>query len=158
MRWLVTSNPESNRVPDGAVEILVVRRTIRATPERLFQAWITPSQLLQWWGPDGVTCVDPSVDLRVGGSYRIGNRLPDGTTLWIGGKFEVIDPPHRLTYTWHIEGSPGTVERVTVRFEAAGEATDLSVTHEHIADRSARDQHEYGWRSCLDRLAKYVVV
>lgn len=135
---------------------LVVRRTIRATPERLFAAWTTPAQLQQWWGPEGVECVGPAVDLRVGGAYRIGNRLPDGTVLWIGGVFEAIEPPRRLTYTWHIEGSPGGEERVTVRFEPQGVVTDVVVTHERIADEAARKQHQAGWVGCLDGLAAYV--
>ena len=141
---------------DRTGDPLVVRKTIRATPERLFKAWTTPAQLQQWWGPAGVTCVDPTVDLRVGGRYRIGNRLPEGTVLWIGGAFEVIDAPRRLTYTWQLEGGTGAVERVTVQFEPRGAATSVVVTHERIADRALRDQHEQGWRGCLDGLVAYV--
>src|SRR5215469_7586086 len=81
--------------------ILVTRKTIRATAQRLFQAWTQPMHLRKWWGPAGIKCIDAVVDLRVGGSYRIGNRLPDGKCLWISGKFEVIEQPHRLIYTWH---------------------------------------------------------
>src|SRR4029077_14465459 len=135
-----SSTDEGRRVADrhpdagspSAVGRLVVRKTIKATPERLFEAWTSPAQLEQWWGPDGVTCVDPAVDLRVGGRYRIGNRLPDDTILWIVGAVEIIYPPPRLTYTWRLEGSSGTAERVTVRFEPRDCATDVIVTHERI--------------------------
>jgi uncharacterized protein YndB with AHSA1/START domain len=43
--------------------------------------------------------VEPEVDLRVGGHYRFGNQFLDKKVLWIVGKFEVLDPPRRLTYT-----------------------------------------------------------
>ena len=135
---------------------LVVRKTIRAPAERLFAAWTTPVELQHWWGPDGVTCIDPTVDLRVGGRYRIGNRLPDGTVLWISGEFEIIEPPHRLTYTWRLEGSTGTAERVTVRFMPHDGATDVVVTHERIATSALRDQHQQGWTGCLTGLAEYM--
>jgi uncharacterized protein YndB with AHSA1/START domain len=135
---------------------LVVRRTIRATPERLFFAWTEPEQLRKWWGPEGVTCVDPEVDLRVGGRYRIGNRLPDNKVLWIVGEFELVDPPHRLTYTWHLEGTSAAPERVSVSFEPRGEATEVIVTHERIPNKALRDQHEYGWLGCLDGLETYM--
>jgi uncharacterized protein YndB with AHSA1/START domain len=135
---------------------LVVRKTIHATPERLFKAWTDPAQLQEWWGPESVVCVDPEVDLRVGGRYRVGNRLPDGKMLWIAGEFEVVDPPHRLTYTWRLEGTTGAFERVTVRFEPRGSATEVVVTHERIADEALRDQHAYGWRGCLDGLTEYL--
>jgi uncharacterized protein YndB with AHSA1/START domain len=137
---------------------LVVRRTIRATPERLFDAWTTPEQLVEWWGPDGVTCIAPLVDLRVGGGYRIGNRLPDGSEIWIAGVFEVIERPHLLTYTWRLEGTDGEPERVTVRFESRGPETEVVVTHERVANATLRDQHALGWHGCLAGLAQYIIV
>ncbi len=147
---------EQVAIPDFQMITLIVRKTIPATPERLFAAWTEPDQLRKWWGPEGVQCIDPEVDLRVGGSYRIGNRLPDGKTLWITGEFEVIEPPRRLTYTWRLEGISETAERVTVRFEKRGEATEVIVTHERIANEALRDQHQHGWQGCLDGLAEYL--
>jgi uncharacterized protein YndB with AHSA1/START domain len=135
---------------------LVVRETIRATPERLFAAWTRPEQLMQWWGPEGVTCTAAEVDLKVGGAYRIANRFPDGTLLWITGNFEVIEPPHRLVYTWSTGMEPGASERVTVRFAAHGDATEVSVTHERIRDAALRDMHEKGWLGCLAGLRRYL--
>ena len=85
---------------------LVVRRKIEATPEELFSAWTDRKQLVQWWGPQGVTCTSAEVDARVGGRYRIGNRLPSGEVLWIAGVFEKISPPNELIFTWQIEGRP----------------------------------------------------
>jgi uncharacterized protein YndB with AHSA1/START domain len=135
---------------------LTVRRTIAATPERLFAAWTDPRQLVEWWGPDGVTCIEPTVDLRVGGHYRIGNRLPSGQHIWISGVFEIIEPPYRLTYTWRLEGHDSPPERVTVRFEPCGDATDVIVRHERIATLPLREQHENGWRECLAGLATFL--
>jgi uncharacterized protein YndB with AHSA1/START domain len=146
----------SNAIPESRMETLVVRRTIPATPERLFAARTEPQQLLQWWGPKGVVCVDPEMDLRVGGHYRIGNQFPDKKVLWIVGEFEVVDPPHRLTYTWRMEGISKTPERVTVRFEPQGEVTEVIVTHERIPNQTLRDQHQHGWQGCLDGLAGYL--
>lgn len=134
---------------------LVVQRTIAATPERLFAAWTEPEQLRRWWGPDGATCVDPEVDLRVGGRYRIGNRLADGSEVWIVGEFEVIERPHRLIYSWRLEGSAAAVERVTVRFEGRGATTEVIVSHARIASTTLRDQHLHGWDGCLAGLSRY---
>jgi uncharacterized protein YndB with AHSA1/START domain len=136
---------------------LEVRRTIAATPERLFSAWTDPKQLMSWWGPVGVACIGADVDLRAGGRYRIGNRLPDGKEIWIRGIFEVVERPRLLTYSWALEGIQTEAERVTVRFEARGSATEVIVTHERIASRALREQHAHGWNGCLDGLAEYVV-
>ncbi len=134
---------------------LVIRKTIRATPARLFDAWTQPAQLRQWWGPKEVECIDAQVDLREGGRYRIANRFPDGRVVWIAGEFERIEPPSRLVYTWRVEPSEVS-ERVTVRFEGHDEVTDVVVVHERIADPTARDVHEQGWRDCLDGLEAFV--
>jgi uncharacterized protein YndB with AHSA1/START domain len=137
--------------------VLVVRRRINATPEALFAAWTQPALLVQWWGPQGVSCPEAEIDLRVGGAYRIANRFPDGTVVWIGGAFELIEPPRRLTYTWKLEGSGADLaERVSVCFEELGSATEVIVTHERISDEAARRSHERGWLGCLDGLVDYV--
>jgi uncharacterized protein YndB with AHSA1/START domain len=135
---------------------LVVRRMIRATPERLFEAWTQPHQLKQWWGPESVTCIAAEVDLRVGGRYRLGNQFSDGCIVWITGEFQVIEPPRRLTYTWQIEDSSGPSELVTVRFEAHVGGTEVIITHKRIPDRTKRDRHEQGWLGCLNGLVEYL--
>jgi uncharacterized protein YndB with AHSA1/START domain len=135
---------------------LIVRRTIRASPERLFAAWTEAERLTAWWGPANVACPAAEIDLRVGGRYRIANTMPDGGTLWIAGEFLQIERPRLLVYSWRLEPSDTATERVTVRFESRGDATDVIVSHEHIADAAIRDQHGKGWEGCLDGLAAYI--
>jgi uncharacterized protein YndB with AHSA1/START domain len=144
------------RSPAAGTIALVVRRVIRATPERLFEAWTEPTQLRSWWGPEGVTCEGAEVDLRVGGRYRIDNAFPDGRVVVLVGEFEIIERPKRLTYTWRVDGSPGASERVTVRFEPRNGATEVIVTHERIPDETVRDQHRRGWEGCLEGLVRLV--
>ena len=135
---------------------LTVRRMIRATPERLFEAWTQPSELKQWWGPETVTCIAAEVDLRVGGRYRLANQFPDGSVVWIIGEFRAIEAPHRLIYTWQNEESSGSSELVTVRFEPHGGEIEVTVTHTRILDRTTRDRHEQGWLGCLNGLVEYL--
>lgn len=134
---------------------LVVRRTIKAPVARVFAAWTQPEQLRRWWGPRPVTCSEATVDLRMGGAYRIGNRLPDQSVIWISGEFEVVEPPERLVYTWHVEGKDRpTAERsrVTVRFAHCPTGTEVVVVHERIDSEETRADHERGWRGCLESL------
>jgi uncharacterized protein YndB with AHSA1/START domain len=143
--------------PEKLTATLVVRRRIKSTPEKLFAAWTQPEFLVRWWGPQGVVCPAAEIDLRVGGAYRLANRFPDGTVVWIAGVFEVIEQPHRLIYTWKLESSEeASVERVTVCFEAHGAVTEVIIAHERILTEAARKSHEHGWAGCLDSLVKYV--
>jgi uncharacterized protein YndB with AHSA1/START domain len=135
--------------------VLVVRRTIAASAERLFRAWTEPAQLMQWWGPATARCSKAELDLRVGGKYRLANTFPDGRVVYIVGAFERISPPRELVYTWRLEGVGEADERVTVRFEGSGQTTEVIVIHERISSPKMRDGHAHGWESCLDGLGRY---
>ncbi|HEY8077210.1 MAG TPA: SRPBCC domain-containing protein [Labilithrix sp.] len=133
---------------------LVVRRVLRAPIARVWSAWTRADAIATWWGPRPVTCCGAEVDLRVGGRYRIGNRFPDGRELWIAGEFEVVDPPRRLVYSWTVGDGP--TERVQVRFEPRGDATEIVIAHEKILDEPTRAGHEKGWEGCLDGLTGWL--
>jgi uncharacterized protein YndB with AHSA1/START domain len=135
--------------------VLVVRRTIRATAERIFDAWTLPEHLRIWWGPRPVTCSGAEVDLRVGGRYRIANALPDGTTVVIEGEFRDIQRPHLLVYTWQMGQGAEESSLVTVRFQSRGDATEVVIVHESVPSAAERDSHEKGWNGCLDGLETF---
>ncbi len=135
---------------------LVVRRRIGAAAVDVFAAWTQPEHLMRWWGPRDVQCVEASIDLRVGGRYRIGNRFSDGRMLWIVGEFESISPPHELVYSWCTETDVQPSERVTVSFEPHGAETEVVVIHELILAAATRDGHEAGWQDCLDGLGNFL--
>lgn len=132
---------------------LVVRRTVRATPERVFAAWTTPEQLQVWFGPRGVKCTSAQVDLRIGGAYRLENRRSDGTVVNIRGVYETIEPPRRLVFSWMIDDANSPPSRVIVELQGRGDVTEVVVRHERILDEATRASHGSGWEQCLDGLA-----
>lgn len=142
----------------GKARPLIVRQIVLAPRARVFEAWTDPRHLVKWWGPKNVTCIGVSVDLKVGGFYRIGNRFPDGSVLWIGGTYEEILHPSRLVFGWTIEGKDDTGERVAVDLleRDDGRATEVIVTHARIPDVETRRGHQGGWEGCLDGLRRYL--
>jgi len=83
-------------------------------------------------------------------------RAGESWLLWISGKFEVIDAPHTLVYTWRI-GSDSREELVSVSFRATTDGeTEVTVVHERIPDIRIRDGHEQGWLGCLSKLNPYL--
>ncbi|MCR9139384.1 MAG: SRPBCC domain-containing protein [Alphaproteobacteria bacterium] len=139
---------------------LLVRRLVRGTPEAVFKAWTEPEQVMQWWGPVNVHCAECTIELRVGGGYRIANRLPDDSIIWITGEFLRVEPPHLIEYTWRrgleTEADRQRNERVTVRFSERANRTEVTVAHTRIADQSDYESHQFGWTGCLDGLAGYL--
>jgi uncharacterized protein YndB with AHSA1/START domain len=135
---------------------LQVSRLVPASPERVFRAWTEPAEMKNWWGPKGVNCASATVDLRVGGQYRIANEFPDGSVIWISGLYEFIDRPHLLIYTWNVENKSPCAERVKVHFEAHELGTRVTITHEKIATKALTEQHQQGWTGCLDGLIAHL--
>ena len=134
---------------------LIVRRTIRASADRVFDAWTQPEHLRAWWGPRPVTCSGAEVDLRVGGRYRIDNAIPDGSTVVIEGEFRLVDRPRKLVYTWRMGRDARETSVVTVRFEERGTTTEVVIVHEQVPTEIARESHEKGWNGCLDGLTAF---
>jgi uncharacterized protein YndB with AHSA1/START domain len=136
---------------------LRLERQIALPPEELWALWTDPEQLLRWWGPDGYACWVRQFDARVGGQWRIELRRPDGSSGATSGVFRVLEPPHRLAYTWAWDdpsGRRGHESEVTVTFEPAPGGTRLVLMHQRFDTRQARDNHGRGWTNSLDHLSK----
>jgi uncharacterized protein YndB with AHSA1/START domain len=138
-----------------------VSRMIRADAERLFQAWTDPTRLTHWWRQEaaGWEFAGATIDLRVGGSYRLAMTSPDGKVHTAVGVYRQIERPVRLVFTWNWEEQMGSVGEtlVTVDFREKGaNATEVVVTHEAFADRAHMPRHEQGWTELL-RLLEHAV-
>jgi uncharacterized protein YndB with AHSA1/START domain len=139
-----------NSLPSAAV---VVRRTIAASPEVVFDAWLDPIALGTWMRPGGVRSAVATVDARVGGRYEVVMTIDSGE-IPHRGVYRAIDRPRRLVFTWI---SPPTESRetlVTVDFVPKGNATEVVVTHELLPE-SARESHTNGWTGALECLARF---
>ena len=133
---------------------LSLTRTFAAPREKVFLAWTDPEELKKWFGPVGYSTLIAEVDLRPGGRYRLGIRkLPNGDIFYLVGMYREVRPPEKLVYTWFWESEAEQGETlVTVEFRARGNSTEVIVTHELFLTEKARDDHDKGWNSCLDRL------
>jgi uncharacterized protein YndB with AHSA1/START domain len=141
----------------GTPTALHLERSFAATPERVFDAWTNPAVLRRWWAaqPQQQTTV-ADVDLRVGGRYRLAMSGPEGE-FTVSGRFEAIEPPDRLVYTWAWEGMPPMDTLVTVEFRAEGDGTRVVLTHTGLPGDDSRGQHEHGWHAVLDSLERALV-
>jgi uncharacterized protein YndB with AHSA1/START domain len=81
---------------------LTISRTINAPRDRVFEAWTDPAQLHKRWGAgENFTAPIAEVDLRTGGSYRLGMQPPGQETPHVVvGVYREVSPPERLVYTW----------------------------------------------------------
>jgi uncharacterized protein YndB with AHSA1/START domain len=131
-----------------------VTQRIRATPERLFRAWTDPKELAHWWRMDGPgwSFSGATVDVRVGGRYRLAMTSPDGKAHVAVGEYQEVQRPTRLAFTWDWEDEASRVgdTLVTVELNDVGDnVTEVVLTHERFADAARAAGHESGWTQLL---------
>jgi len=129
---------------------VVVRRTIAASAEELFDAWLDPEALAMWMRPGTIRSTVAKVEPHVGGSYEI-TMLGQSGPIVHKGVYRQIERPKRLVFTW---ASPGTELRdtlVTVDFVCVDKRTEVIVTHEQLPE-SAKSAHSIGWTRGLEHL------
>ena len=138
----------------GAVEIT---RRYEAPPERVWQAWTDPRALSRWFGPGepgSVTQAD--LDVRPGGRYTVAFRTPDGEEHRVCGRYDTVEAPRRLTFSWAWQSTPERVSFVAVEFVREGTGTLMRFRHDRFHDSAARDNHERGWTATLGKLDTFL--
>ena len=138
-----------------------MERRFEASCERLFDAFTRVDWLKQWWGPPDAPCVSAEVDLRLGGEYRLVHEPVAGGQIIISGRFEVIERPSVLVYTWRTAHTGATqepmTERVRVTFTSRPSHSIVRVVHERIATEAERQSHTAGWEGCLAGLRRWLM-
>jgi uncharacterized protein YndB with AHSA1/START domain len=129
---------------------VVVRRTIAASAEDIFDAWLDPEALAAWMRPGTIRSTVAKVEPRVGGRYEIVMQGEEGA-IPHSGEYRVIDRPKRLVFTWHSPYAGPAETLVTVDFLRAAKGTEVVVTHEQLP-AEARASHSRGWTSGLEHL------
>ena len=131
---------------------LVLKRRLKAAPEKVYQAWTRPEQMTRWWGaPDSTKPAVAETDLRVGGRFRV-QFWAGGEQNSVSGIYREIVPNRKLSFSWAWQSTPERESLVTIELDPVTEGTALTLTHEQFYDETARDNHSRGWNMSLDRL------
>ena len=133
---------------------LTIKRRFKAAPAKVFAAWTDPEKIKHWMGPGEVRLVSAECDLRVGGRYRWLMRAPSGEEHDVSGVYREIIPDRKLVFTWGWKTMPERESLVTVAIEPDGGGSVLTLMHEQFADEDARDRHNAGWTSALDKMER----
>jgi uncharacterized protein YndB with AHSA1/START domain len=152
-------------------EQVVLTRTLRHPPARVFAAWTHAEQMQRWLTPGPGTRMTAQVDCRVGGELLLVYHDPDGTVHRVGGRYLVVRPPERLVFTWtwlssdSPAGAPprpmpldaiGVETLVTVDFAARPGGTLLTIMHQRFKSDVEAERHGAGWAGALDQLPGFL--
>ena len=152
---------------------VVIERTLDAPAELVWQMWTRPEHFAAWYGPDGASIPEATMDVRVGGTRLVCLQMqtPNGTMqMWFTGEYREVVENKRLRYTESMsdaagnvlspadmgmpEGHPTTTE-VLVELDDLGGRTTMVMTHYGIPEGSPGAM---GWAMALDKLTARLAV
>ena len=125
---------------DGDVNVITFRRSLDASPERVWEALTTERGLTSW------LAVSAKVDGRQGGDIEI--EFDDDQE--VSGTISRWDPTTHFAHTWIINDEISS--EVAYALTATGGGTDLMLVHTGLPDEMCRG-YTPGWHSFLARLA-----
>ncbi len=155
----------------------VISRVLDAPRDLVWKCFTEPERMQQWWGPKGVTIVQPKMDFRPGGTFHYGMKTPDGSIMWGRQVYREIVPPERIVFinsfsdekgglarhpmapTWPIEmlsvftfeEQPGGKTKFTIRWSAHNATAEEQKTFDE-----GHASMTGGWSGTLEQLEAYL--
>ena len=137
---------------------ITLHRVLRASPEKVYKAFVDPRAMIRWLPPFGFLAEIQSIDARVGGSYRMSfTNFGTGQTHAFGGTYVELVPGQRLRYTDRFDDPnlPGEMQ-VTIELRKVEVGTELRVKQEGVPDVIPAAACYLGWQESLIQLAQLV--
>lgn len=134
---------------------IVVRRRMPVPRELVYESWTDPEGIREWMCPGDVLSAEAILDVRVGGSFRIIMRRKEQVHEHVG-KYQVVEPPSKLVFTWSGLENPAEITLVTVEFLACGQESELVITHERFTKPDVAARYEMGWGTIAAKFAAYL--
>jgi uncharacterized protein YndB with AHSA1/START domain len=131
---------------------------LKAPPEKVYKAFITPDALAKWLPPYGFTCKVHELEPKVGGRHKMSfTNFSTGNGHGFGGTYLEMVPGRKLRYTDKFDDPKMPDEmQVTVAFKAVSVGTELDIVQEGVPAAIPPEACYLGWRESLEQLAKVV--
>jgi uncharacterized protein YndB with AHSA1/START domain len=135
-----------------------LHRVLRASPERVYRAFLDADAKAKWLPPYGFTCKVHHLDARVGGTYRMSfTNFATGHGHSFGGEYHELVPFERIRYSDRFDDPnlPGEMQ-TTVTLTQLSFGTELNVVQEGLPEVIPLEMCYLGWQESLAQLAKLV--
>ena len=135
-----------------------LHRVLRATPERIYRAFLDADAMAKWLPPNGFTGKVPHLDAKVGGTFKMSfTNFTTGDSHSFGGEYLELTPHERIRHTDRFDDPslPGEM-RVTITLKKVSVGTELNIVQEGVPAVIPPDACYLGWQESLALLAKLV--
>jgi uncharacterized protein YndB with AHSA1/START domain len=133
-------------------------RVIRATPEKIYRAFLDADAKVKWLPPNGFTGKVHHLEAKVGGTYKMSfTNFTTGSSHSFGGEYLELTPHERIRYTDKFDDPnlPGEMQ-TTINLRAVSCGTELSIVQEGVPGAIPPEACYLGWQESLILLAKLV--
>jgi uncharacterized protein YndB with AHSA1/START domain len=149
-----STRSKGRAMPTGTVKL---HRVLRATPERVYRAFLDADAMAKWLPPHGFTGKVHQLDARVGGTYRMSfTNFGTGQSHAFGGTYRELVPNERLRYTGVFEGGLAGEMQTTVDLKRVSCGVEIHVVQEGIPEMIPAEMCYLGWQESLVLLAHVV--
>ena len=135
-----------------------LHRVLRATPEKVYRAFLDPEALVKWLPPNGFTGKVHQLDAKVGGTYKMSfTNFSTGRGHSFGGKYLELVPNERIRHTDRFDDPnlPGEMQ-TTVSLKKVSCGTEVHIVQEGIPDAIPPEACYLGWQESLTLLVQVV--
>jgi len=142
-------------MPTNSIKL---HRVLRASPERIYRAFLDADAMAKWLPPNGFTGKVHHLEPNVGGTYKMSfANFTTGKGHTFGGTYVELTPHERIRYTNKFDDPnlPGEMQTtITLRQIFCG--TELNITQEGIPAPIPPEACCLGWQESLVLLGKLV--
>jgi uncharacterized protein YndB with AHSA1/START domain len=135
-----------------------LHRVIRATPERIYRAFLDADAWAKWLPPHGFTGKVHLLEPKVGGKYKMSfTNFTTGHSHSFGGEYLELIPNQKLRYTATFDDPnlPGIMQ-TTVDLKSVSCGVELNVVQEGIPGIIPTEACYLGWQESLQLLVQLV--
>ena len=133
-------------------------RVLRATPEKIYRAFVDADAMVKWLPPNGFTGKVHHLDAKVGGTYKMSfTNFSTRRSHSFGGKYLDLVPPERIRHTDQFDDPnlPGEMQ-TTIALKSVSCGTELTIVQEGLPDVIPPEACYLGWQESLALLTKLV--
>ena len=135
-----------------------LHRVLRATPERVYRAFLDADAMAKWLPPNGFKGKVHQLDAKVGGTHKMSfTNFTTGHGHTFGGTYLELVPHERIRYTDAFDDPnlPGEIV-VTITLKKVSVGTELNIVQEGVPSVIPAEACYLGWQDSLILLAKLV--
>lgn len=135
-----------------------LHRVLRATPERVYRAFLDASAMVKWLPPNGFTGQVHHLDVKVGGTYKMSfTNFSTGSSHSFGGEYLELVPNERIRHTDKFDDPnlPGEMQ-TTITLKQVFCGTELNIVQEGVPAIIPAEACYLGWQESLTLLGELV--